>query len=189
VGPGWDQLGARTPAAQRADIEHYPLSKRPIEYFRMFYVDTALFGAPHALRCSLEFFGVERVLFASDSPFDPEQGPGYIRATIEDIESLGLSDADREAIYEGNARRVLGVSAGSSSRSTATSGAAPSGSSWRTAASRARGRRCTWSTSSRPSAGTSSRSASSTAAAARAWRSSGAVTATAAGCTTRSPPA
>jgi predicted TIM-barrel fold metal-dependent hydrolase len=110
VGPGWDQLGARTPEAQRADVEHYPLSKRPIDYFRMFYVDTALFGAAHAIRCSLAFFGVDRVLFASDTPFDPEQGPGYIRATIADIESLGLSDADRRAIYEGNARRVLGVS-------------------------------------------------------------------------------
>ena len=111
VGPGWDQLGARTPDEQRADVEHYPLSKRPIDYFRMFYVDTALFGAAHAIRCSLEFFGVDRVLFASDTPFDPEQGPGYIRATIADIENLGLSEEDRTAIYEGNARRVLGVAA------------------------------------------------------------------------------
>jgi aminocarboxymuconate-semialdehyde decarboxylase len=107
VGPGWDQLGARTPDDQREDVEGYPLSKRPIDYFRMFYVDTALFGAPHAIRCSLEFFGVEHTLFASDSPFDPEKGPGYIRATISDLDGLGLGDADREAIYEGNARRLL----------------------------------------------------------------------------------
>ena len=86
VGPGWDQLGARTPPDRREEVEHYPLSQRPLDYFKKFYIDTALFGAAHALRCSLEFFGVERALFASDSPFDPEKGPGYIRATIENIE-------------------------------------------------------------------------------------------------------
>ena len=107
VGPGWDQLGARTPPDQRADVEHPPLSKRPIDYFRMFYVDTALFGAENGVRCSLDFFGVEHTLFASDSPFDPEKGPGYIRATIANLEALDLTDAERAAIYEGNARRLL----------------------------------------------------------------------------------
>ena len=107
VGPGWDQLGSRTPPDQREDVAHYPLSKRPIEYFRMFYADTAKFGAGHAVRCVIDFFGVDHVLFASDSPFDPEKGPGYIRATIANIEQLGLSDTDRQRIYEGNARRLL----------------------------------------------------------------------------------
>jgi predicted TIM-barrel fold metal-dependent hydrolase len=109
VGPGWDQLGARTPPDRREEIEGPSLSKRPIDYFRMFYADTAVFGAAPALRCALDFFGVDRMLFASDSPFDPEKGPGYIRATIENIESLGLSEADRAQLYEGNARAVLGV--------------------------------------------------------------------------------
>ena len=111
VGPGLDQLGARTPPDQRQDVETYALSKRPLDYFKQFYVDTALFGAAHAIRCSLEFFGVDHVLFASDSPFDPEKGPGYIRATIADLESLELTDGERAAIYEHNARRVLGVNA------------------------------------------------------------------------------
>jgi aminocarboxymuconate-semialdehyde decarboxylase len=109
VGPGWDQLGARTPPDRREEVEGPELSKRPIDYFRMFYADTAAFGSAPALRCALEFFGIEHMLFASDSPFDPEKGPGYIRATIENIESLGLSDAEREQLYEGNARSVLGV--------------------------------------------------------------------------------
>jgi uncharacterized protein len=107
VGPGWDQLGARTPPDQREDVEHYPLSRRPIDYFRLFYADTAMFGAQHAIRCSLDFFGVDHVLFASDSPFDPEKGPGYIRSTIANLEALDLSPEDRSRIYEGNARRLL----------------------------------------------------------------------------------
>jgi uncharacterized protein len=109
VGPGWDQLGARTPPDRREEVEHYPLSARPLDYFKRFYIDTALFGAQNAVRCSLEFYGVERALFASDSPFDPEKGPGYIRATIANLEALGLSAEDLAAIYEGNARRIIGL--------------------------------------------------------------------------------
>ena len=110
VGPGWDQLGARTPPDRRDEVAGPPLSKRPIDYFRMFYADTALFGAEPALRCSLDFFGADHVLFASDSPFDPEKGPGYTRATIANIEALGLGDAERERVYEGNVRALTGVS-------------------------------------------------------------------------------
>ncbi|MGH2821092.1 MAG: amidohydrolase family protein [Actinomycetota bacterium] len=109
VGPGWDQLGARTPEDRRDEVEHPELSKRPLDYFKMFYADTALFGAQHAIRCCMDFFGVDRMLFASDSPFDPEKGPGYIRETIRNIDDLGLPEVDREKIYEGNARRLLPV--------------------------------------------------------------------------------
>lgn len=109
VGPGWDQLGARTPSEQSADIEGYPLTKRPIEYFRMMYVDTAMFGAAHALRCSVDFYGADHVLFGSDSPYDPERGPGYIRSTIQNLNEIGLADREREAIFAGNVTRLLGL--------------------------------------------------------------------------------
>lgn len=109
VGPGWDQLGARTPEEQKEDITGYPLTKRPIEYFRMMYADTALFGAAHALRCSIDFYGADHVLFSSDSPYDPERGPGYIRSTIANLEEIELSQADRDAIYQGNVSRLLGL--------------------------------------------------------------------------------
>ena len=102
VGPGWDQLGARTPADQKQDVTGYPLTKRPLDYFKMFYVDTACFGAADPLRTSIRFFGVDHVLFASDSPYDPEKGPGYIRATISNLEELDLTDEEREAIYSRN---------------------------------------------------------------------------------------
>lgn len=107
VGPGWDQLGARTPEEQAADVTGYPLTKRPIEYFKMMYADTAMFGAAHALRCSIDFYGADRVLFSSDSPYDPERGPGYIRATIKNLNEIGLSDAEKDAIFSGNVRRLL----------------------------------------------------------------------------------
>jgi aminocarboxymuconate-semialdehyde decarboxylase len=45
-------------------------------------------------------------------PFDPEKGPGYIRETIRAIESMSMAPADREKIYETNARRLLKLPGG-----------------------------------------------------------------------------
>ena len=106
VGPGWDQLGTRT-SDEDYTLLLKKLKKRPLDYFRLFYADTALFGAREATICGLKFFGVDRVLFASDSPFDPEKGSAYIRSTIEIIDSLDIKAAERQAIYEGNAKRLL----------------------------------------------------------------------------------
>ena len=106
VGPGWDQLGARTSDEDYSTILKN-LKKPHLEYFKMFYADTALFGSFTGTVCGLEFFGVDNVLFASDSPFDPEKGPGYIRETIKIVDALPISDEDRQKIYEGNARRLM----------------------------------------------------------------------------------
>jgi aminocarboxymuconate-semialdehyde decarboxylase len=106
VGPGWDQLGART-SDQDYSVVLEGLGKRPLDYFRMFYADTALFGAYEATVCGLRFFNVDHVLFASDSPFDPEKGPMYIRETIGVIDRLPISTEERAAIYSGNAIRLL----------------------------------------------------------------------------------
>ena len=110
VGPGWDQLGARTPPERAHQIEHAPLSKRPLDYFKMFYADTAMFGAAHAIQCCIEFFGVDR---------DPVR-LGHARSTPRRARATSAPrsrtssrwtsrDEDREKIYAGNARRVLGV--------------------------------------------------------------------------------
>jgi len=109
VGPGWDQLGART-SDEDLSLVLKKLKKHHMEYFKMFYGDTALFGSVSGTKCGLDFFGADNVLFASDSPFDPEKGPGYIRETIKIIEELPISDEDRTKIFEGNARRLLKLS-------------------------------------------------------------------------------
>ena len=108
IGPGLDQLGVRT---DDEDLTVYlkRLKKRPFDYFKMFYADTALFGAGDAMECGLRFFGADQVVFASDFPFDPEKGTFNIRETIEDVDRLPISDADRKKIYEGNARRLMRI--------------------------------------------------------------------------------
>jgi len=84
------------------------LKDEPIEYFRRFYADTAMFGASHAVRCAVEFFGADHVLFGTDMPLG---GPNVVADTIADIASLGLPEADEAAIFAGNARRLLGIAA------------------------------------------------------------------------------
>ena len=106
VGPGWDQLGART-SDEDLSVILKKLKRPHLEYFKMFLADTALFGSLSGTICGLDFFGVDNVLFASDSPFDPEKGPGYIRETIKVIDALPITDTERQKIYEGNARRLL----------------------------------------------------------------------------------
>ena len=106
VGPGWDQLGARTSDTDLSLVLK-KLSKRPLDYFRMFYADTALFGAYEATVCGLRFFGADHVLFASDAPFDPEKGPMYIRETIAIVDRLPVDRDERERIYWRNAVRLL----------------------------------------------------------------------------------
>jgi len=102
----WAQLGSRSADENYEDLLK-SMKKRPIEYFRMFYADTVLGGSASALRCGLDFFGVDRVVFASDCPFDPEGGPMFIREGIRSVEDLKLSQSDKRKIYFGNAMKLL----------------------------------------------------------------------------------
>lgn len=101
-----DALGARTPADLKEAVRT-SLAERPLDAVRRFYADTASFGSRAAIECGLKFFGVEQLLFATDMPFDPEQGPGYIRETLKAIGEMDMPQADRELILCGNARRLL----------------------------------------------------------------------------------
>ncbi len=106
IGPGWDQIGKRTAKYDYAALLD-KLDKRPLDYFKMFYADTAMFGSRAGTVCGLEFFGADKTLFATDAPFDPEGGTMYIRDTIKVIDSLDISDEDRKKIYHGNAAKLM----------------------------------------------------------------------------------
>jgi len=53
------------------------------------------------VRCGLEFFGAEHVVFATDTPLGP------IAPTIDVIKRLDIADTDRRKIFYGNAERLL----------------------------------------------------------------------------------
>jgi aminocarboxymuconate-semialdehyde decarboxylase len=82
------------------------LPRPPLDYFRRFYADTALFGAPHAVRCVLDFFGPDHVLFGTDMPLGP---PAAVEATIADIDAAGLTGDELLAVYSVNAAHLLGL--------------------------------------------------------------------------------
>jgi aminocarboxymuconate-semialdehyde decarboxylase len=55
------------------------------------------------VRCGLEFFGAEHVVFATDTPLGP------IAPTIDVIRKLDVADGDRRKIFSGNAERLLNM--------------------------------------------------------------------------------
>ncbi len=76
--------------------------KRPhIEYFKMFYGDTALNGGLSGTKCGLDFFGLDNVVFSTDAPFVS------IAGTLDVIERLGLDAGQRKQLYVGNAERMM----------------------------------------------------------------------------------
>lgn len=78
------------------------LETMPSEHIRRLYVDTVS-AWPPALALVIEYLGADRVLYATDHPFwDPAK-------TRDALAEVDLSAADRKAIEEDNARRLLRI--------------------------------------------------------------------------------
>lgn len=103
---GFDQIfhgtSQKNPHAEKAGLR-----RPPMEYYKMLYGDTALNGAVAATRCGHAFFGTDHSVFATDTPFDAEDGRFLIRTTIAAINALEIPQAEKELILSGNARRLL----------------------------------------------------------------------------------
>lgn len=88
----------------------YGLSKPPVDYFKMFYGDTALYGSTPGLMCAFAFFGANHILFGTDMPLgDSERGEKNTGITIDSVERMSISAADKKKIFEGNAKRLLHI--------------------------------------------------------------------------------
>jgi uncharacterized protein len=105
IGAGMEVLGSRTSDEDYSRV--LSSLKRPhLEYFREFYADTALFGAGNGLICGLDFFGADRVVFATDAPLGP------IAKTIAAVDALALDAGARAKIMHGNAERLMKIRLG-----------------------------------------------------------------------------
>jgi uncharacterized protein len=106
IGLGFRQIffgtSERNPLAEEAGLKH-----KPMDYYKMLYADTALNGEIEPTRCGHAFFGTSSCLFATDAPFDCEQGRALIRGTIKAVEALPITPGRREMIFAGNARSLL----------------------------------------------------------------------------------
>ncbi|MEA5013851.1 MAG: amidohydrolase family protein [Candidatus Limiplasma sp.] len=104
---GLQLYSTRTAPNMQALVESPIRGKVQIDEFRKFYADCATFGSRAAIQCALNFFGLEHMVFASDLPFDPEDGFGYVRRTLRDIDALPITEAEKDMLRYGNALRIL----------------------------------------------------------------------------------
>ena len=79
-------------------------ARRPSEWMRKLYVDTALGWNRGAFNCARELVGLEHIVFGSDYFV---RSTRFMEWTIEFIDGLGLTASEREMIYEKNARQIL----------------------------------------------------------------------------------
>ncbi len=83
------------------------LTKHPLDYYRMFYGDTAVSGSTSALMCGYAFFGADHMLFGTDMPYDGRHGDRFTRQTILSIKEMDIPDSDKRKIFEANARQLM----------------------------------------------------------------------------------
>ena len=100
---GYDKW-LKTAQARKAPVS---VDKHPYDYFHQFYADTITIGSVSALQCGLDFFGTDRVMFATDMPFDTQGGRKYVEVALRAMQEIDLPAADKAAIFEHNARRVF----------------------------------------------------------------------------------
>jgi predicted TIM-barrel fold metal-dependent hydrolase len=84
------------------------LSKTPLEYYKMFYNDTAIHGNTSALMCAYDLWGAEHIVFGADMPLgDHYFGFRSYRQTINAIEAMSISAAEKKKIFSENALSLL----------------------------------------------------------------------------------
>jgi aminocarboxymuconate-semialdehyde decarboxylase len=82
-----------------------PIKSKPSEYLKRLYYDTMVF-TPEALRHLVAEVGASQLVIGTDYPY-----PWTTTAVDHVLSTPGLSDADRTAILQGNAAKLLGITA------------------------------------------------------------------------------
>lgn len=98
VAERWDR-GYHAFADCRANID-----RPPSEYLKNFYYDSVNFDV-NALTMAINFAGVDHILAGSDYPHQI----GSLDQMKQSIESLAISEGDKEKIRSGNASRILAL--------------------------------------------------------------------------------
>jgi aminocarboxymuconate-semialdehyde decarboxylase len=106
IGPGMEVLGQRTIEEDHTKV--LSSLKRPhLDYFKEFYADTAMFGGKYGLPCGIDFFGADKVVFASDAPLAPI--PVHVKVLDQVLADLKLGLDVRRKMMAGNAERLLNM--------------------------------------------------------------------------------
>jgi predicted TIM-barrel fold metal-dependent hydrolase len=84
--------------------------KTPLEYYKMFYNDTAIHGNTPALMLAYDFWGPDKLVFGADLPLgDYFWGSRSYRVTINAINDMKIPDEDKKKIFVDNARKLLRI--------------------------------------------------------------------------------
>jgi len=98
-------------AEKRGALHIRKLSKTPLDYYKMFYADTAIHGNTPALMLACDFFGADRILFGADMPLgDYYFGFRSYRETINAIKAMDIPEDQKQMILAGNASKLLRLS-------------------------------------------------------------------------------
>jgi aminocarboxymuconate-semialdehyde decarboxylase len=95
---------------QHRDVYPYEvrdLRGRVREQFSRFYGDSCRCGDPGVLEDGLDFFGEDRLVFATDYPFGPDEGERFIADEVAAVEGMAVDDATRADVFGGNLQRLL----------------------------------------------------------------------------------
>ncbi len=86
------------------------VNKTPLEYYKMFYNDTAIHGNTPALMLAYDFWGPDKLVFGADLPLgDSYWGSRSYRSTIDAINAMDIADEDKQKIFVDNARKLLRI--------------------------------------------------------------------------------
>jgi len=115
--------GGMVPYYEQRIIQHYDLHERnpraeyfqdltktPIEYYKMFYNDTAIHGNTPALMLAYHFWGADHIVFGADMPLgDYYWGHRSYRQTINAIEAMDITEDEKNKIFVDNATNLLRI--------------------------------------------------------------------------------
>ena len=98
-------------ASEEEGIELSEQVSRPyIDHFKKFYCDTACKDfVPKVLELALDFFGPDRMLFGSDTPFGAGDGQSFTAGALRSIDAMQIAPEIRATILAGNAQRILKI--------------------------------------------------------------------------------
>jgi aminocarboxymuconate-semialdehyde decarboxylase len=109
-------LGAYLPVSRIRDDwvrEELGLKKPIAEYFKQVYGDTAISGMglirKEILTLGYAFFGPQRTLFGTDSPFGAENGEAFIRDNLKGVMNMDIPKEEKQLILEKNAKKLLKI--------------------------------------------------------------------------------
>lgn len=105
--------GAAVPFFEQRMFTHpgnAPQLKKPmLDYYRSFYVDSAIQGSIGGMAASYAFYGADQILLGTDMPYASVNGDGNTKQCIASINALAVPPAEKEKMYSGNLLRLIGV--------------------------------------------------------------------------------